>query len=137
MNPSGTIPQSGALCLTDGEIVLVTNKSGTRWVIPKGHLEADDPNPAFRAETEAWEEAGVRGTARPEPLGEYPYQKRGGDYLVTVYVIPSCVLHDSWPEQHQRRRVVVSLKRAAEMVIEPELALLLKSVAPMGRSPLE
>jgi len=131
------VPQSGALCLTDGGIVLVTNKSGTRWVIPKGHLEAEDPNPAFRAEMEAWEEAGVTGTARTESIGEYPYQKRGGDYRVTVFLIPYCTLHDSWPEQHQRRRVVVSLKQAAEMVIEPELALLLKSASHMGRSSLD
>lgn len=123
------IPQAGAICLIEGQVVLVTNKSGTRWVIPKGHVEPDDPDASFRAGQEAWEEAGVKGKLDTESLGSFPYSKRGGNYRVQVFLLKDCTLSENWPEARKRRRVLVSPERAADMVREPELKNILRALA--------
>lgn len=123
------IPQAGAICMVGGQVVLVTNKSGTRWVIPKGHMEPDDPDAGFRAGQEAWEEAGVNGELESDGLGSFPYSKRGGDYRVQVFLLKNCTLSDKWPEAKKRKRVLVAPARAAEMVREPELQKILRSLS--------
>jgi phosphohistidine phosphatase len=50
------------------EVLLVTSRKGTRWVLPKGVVEPD-LSPAASAAKEALEEAGVRGPIDDEPLG--------------------------------------------------------------------
>ena len=122
------IPQSAAICMVDTQMVLVTNKKGTRWVLPKGHLESDDPSHAFRAGTEAWEEAGVRGELDPNSVGSFSYRKGGRDYRVQVFVMSGCSLAEDWPEAEQRKRILVTPQRAAGMVREPELQLLLRGL---------
>ena len=122
------IPQAGAICMVDGQVVLVTNKSGSRWVIPKGHLEPDDPDASFRAAQEAWEEAGVKGELESDCLGSFPYSKRGRDYRVQVFLLKKCTLYESWPEAKMRKRVRVPPQRAADMVREPDLQRLLRGL---------
>lgn len=114
--------------MVDGQVVLVTNKSGTRWVIPKGHMEPNDPSAGFRAGQEAWEEAGVNGKLDTEPLGSFPYSKRGGDYRVQVFLLRNCTVSDRWPEAKKRKRVLVSPQRAADMVREPALKSILRAL---------
>ena len=123
------IPQAGAVCVVEGQVVLVTNKSCTRWVIPKGHMEPDDPDARFRAEQEAWEEAGVTGVVVPERLGTFPYFKKSRDYSVQVFLIKDCRLAENWPESQKRKRVLVSPERAADMVREPELKKILRNLS--------
>jgi 8-oxo-dGTP pyrophosphatase MutT (NUDIX family) len=123
------IPQAGAICLVDGQVVLVTNKSGTRWVIPKGHMEPNDPDEGFRAVQEAWEEAGVNGELVTDSPGSFPYSKRARDYRVQVFLLRNCTLSDTWPESKMRKRVLVSPIRAAEMVREPDLQNLFRALA--------
>tara|TARA_Y100000815_G_C12986355_1_gene366204 strand:+ start:143 stop:532 length:390 start_codon:yes stop_codon:yes gene_type:complete len=122
------VPQAGAICIVDGQVVLVTNKSGTRWVIPKGHMEPDDPDASFRAGQEAWEEAGVKGELESDCLGSFPYSKRGRDYRVQVFLLKKCTLSESWPEAKMRKRVLVPPQRAADMVREPDLQRLLRGL---------
>jgi phosphohistidine phosphatase len=43
------------------EVLLITSRKGTRWVLPKGVVEPG-LSPATSAAKEALEEAGVRGT---------------------------------------------------------------------------
>lgn len=128
-NTLEVIPQCGALCLVKGQLVLVTNKKGTRWVIPKGHLELRDSSEAVRAELEAWEEAGIKGELCEEPLGTYYYRKKGNLYRVVVFRIEDCRLEEDWPESSARQRVVVPVEQARQMVNEPELREI------MGRLP--
>jgi 8-oxo-dGTP pyrophosphatase MutT (NUDIX family) len=122
------IPQSAAVCMVEDQMVLVTNKKASRWVLPKGHLEADDPEFSSRAAREAWEEAGVRGKLQTESIGSYPYQKGGRDYRVRVFLISDCTLADDWPEAGQRKRILVTPGQAAEMVREPELRQMLNKL---------
>ena len=100
---------------------MVTNKKGSRWVIPKGHLEPEDDCPAERAETEAWEEAGVLGLASRESVGSYLYRKKGKLYRVRVFTLQDCRLKDDWPEVSERHRILVAPSEAATMVKEDGL----------------
>ena len=122
------IPQSGAICLVGDEIVLVTSRAGSRWVIPKGHLEAQDSSALERARAEAWEEAGVSGQAQSEPCGHFHYSKKGSLYRVEVFLLRFCQLADEWPEMEQRTRILISPTEAAKLVQEPELKRLLSSI---------
>jgi 8-oxo-dGTP pyrophosphatase MutT (NUDIX family) len=110
------------------DVLLITSRSGKRWVIPKGVVE---PNlsPAESAAKEAWEEAGVRGSVRPGSVGTYQYQKWGGTCIVEVFVLPVERLEDTWPEQDARRRRWVDVEEAAELVREDGLAAILRALS--------
>jgi len=116
------------------EILLVTSRKGKRWVIPKGVVEPG-LSPADSAAKEAWEEAGVRGTLRPEPLGSYEYPKWGGRCTVEVFLLEVASVVEHWPEEHRTRRWA-SVEAAAEAVREPALQALIRSV-PAALVPLE
>jgi phosphohistidine phosphatase len=87
------------------EFLLVESRSGKRWVIPKG-VKEPDLGPAESAAKEAFEEAGVRGTVDPEPLGSYTYDKWGGTCTVTVFgmEVSECLPEGEWAESHRKRR---------------------------------
>ena len=87
------------------EFLLVESRSGKRWVIPKG-VKEPDLGPAESATKEAFEEAGVRGTVDPEPLGSYTYGKWGGTCTVTVFgmEVSECLPEGEWAESHRKRR---------------------------------
>lgn len=131
------ISQSGAICLVDDKMVLVTNSGRTRWVIPKGKLEQRDKSLGERAEQEAWEEAGVRGRLHPECLGHFLYRKNGGIYCVSVFMMTQCDLADRWPESTLRERVLRSPKEAVDMVDEEGLKKIIEQIRindPSGES---
>src|SRR5438552_861734 len=79
------ILQAGAIPIRNSEICLITSSSGKRWVIPKGCLEPGKTVGDIALQ-EAWEEAGLRGTLRPQPVGSYLYKKYGDNYHVTVFI---------------------------------------------------
>ena len=108
-------------------MLLVTSRSGKRWVIPKGIVEPD-LSPAASAAKEAWEEAGVRGSVRPGSLGTYRYQKWGGTCTVEVFVLDVVRLEDAWPEQALRRRCWFGIDRAAGLVREEDLAEMIRAL---------
>ncbi|MBE0617967.1 MAG: NUDIX hydrolase [Proteobacteria bacterium] len=128
--------QSGVISVRreDGrtEVLLVTSRKGKRWVIPKGVVEPG-LTPAASAAKEAWEEAGVRGTLRPEPLGTYRYWKWGGRCTVEVFLLEVESVAESWPEEHRTRRWS-SPAEAAEAVREPALQALIRGV-PLALGP--
>jgi 8-oxo-dGTP pyrophosphatase MutT (NUDIX family) len=92
------------------EVLLVTSRKGTRWVLPKGVVEPD-LSPAASAAKEALEEAGVRGAIDDEPLGTYQYWKWGGTCTVQVFAmeVEEEVAH--WPEASTRRRLLADRRR--------------------------
>ena len=112
-------------------VLLVTSRESRRWVVPKGNLGAG-LTPHGAAASEAEEEAGVRGSVCPIPLGSYRYRKRrktGASLMFDVDVYPLSVSEElaEWKEAHQRTRRWFSLSDAAGMVEEPDLADLIRS----------
>ncbi len=111
-------------------ILLVTSRETKRWVLPKGNL-IDGLAPHASAAHEAEEEAGIRGSACPTPLGAYRYRKKrknGASLLVDVDVFPISVTQelDEWEEQDERERRWFPLHDAAAAVDEPDLGILIR-----------
>ncbi len=122
----------------DLEVLLLTSRDTGRWIIPKGWPGRKLP-PRAAAAREAYEEAGIEGTIRPpEPIGRYHYAKRleAGDVRIKVKVF---LLHverqlNAWPEQAERRTRWLGPEEAADLVAEPELAAILRTLAGRPRS---
>jgi phosphohistidine phosphatase len=117
--------------IADGkpEIMLITSRKGTRWVLPKGVKE---PELSLRdsASKEAFEEAGVRGELDAEPIGHYEYAKWGGTCKVAVFpmAVSECLPDGEWEESH-RERQWVGAKEAKGLLDEPELGKLVGNLA--------
>lgn len=129
--------QTGALPWRVGrkkrlEVLLVTGRQSKRWMIPKG-WPMIGKSLAEAAAQEAFEEAGVKGTIDPLPLGSFVHTKQSlptGDLDVSIVVHPMCVERElpKWPEVGQRKRRWFSLKAAASRVDSEELrALIMQS----------
>ena len=117
------------------QILLVTSRGSRRWILPKG-WPMDGKTPADSAAQEAWEEAGVRGTAVSRPLGMFSYSKALGDddadlpCVAMIYAIRVTSLARDFPEVGQRTRKWMTRKKAAAMVDEPELSRILRDFDP-------
>ena len=120
--------QSGVIPVSDGRVCLVTSSSGKRWIIPKGMIDPGH-TAGEGALIEAWEEAGLLGVLRPEPIGSYVYEKFGRMHHVVVFVLEVTEAVSDWPERNIRRREWVSPEKAAERVVESGLKLLIESLA--------
>ena len=141
--PSGNADvatQVGALCyrVRDGEVqvLLVTSRSTRRWIIPKGWPVKGQSLPKA-AETEAWEEAGVRGKLGRDCLGFYSYLKLGEapgtpdvPCIVSVYPLKVKSIEKKYPERRDRQRRWFTPEDAARKVQEPELQRLLAGFDP-------
>ena len=132
--------QFGAICyrMRKGkpQVLLITSRGTGRWVIPKG-WPVPGETPADAAAIEAWEEAGVVGRVHPLCLGIFSYMKvidrrQELPCVVAVYGLLVKRLARSFPERGQRKRKWVSVKRAAQMVDEPELSHLLERFHPQA-----
>ena len=119
---SGVIPYR----VVDGsfEILLITSRRRGRWIIPKGIVELE-LTAAESACKEAAEEAGVVGSVSAAPVGEYQYQKWGGECTVQVFALEVHTVSDTWPEATTRERQWMPLDDAAQAVREPELQQLI------------
>lgn len=106
------------------EILMVTSRSGKRWVMPKGVIEPD-LDAAASAAKEALEEAGIEGRVSRRPLGSYRYAKWGGVCEVEVYAMCVKTIHDEWEESF-RDREWLSPKMAVARCREPELQRIVK-----------
>jgi 8-oxo-dGTP pyrophosphatase MutT (NUDIX family) len=112
-------------------ILLITSRGTGRWVLPKGWVEASDPDPAEAAAREALEEAGVIGNISKTGIGTYTYFKLldgGANVLCSVRVYPLEVKRElkSFKEARQRILEWFSVEDAADAVKEPELAALIR-----------
>ncbi len=127
--------QYAALCYRPGkthpavEVLLITSRDTGRWVIPKGWPMDGKSAPAAAAQ-EAWEEAGVEGTIRKEPIGSYRYRKGMPhglkvDCRVRVFALAVDDMGRDFPEKGERRAEWVDCAEAARRVDEPELKALL------------
>jgi len=74
------IEQAGAICLRKAggrekvEVLLIGSLRNGRWGIPKGHVEPGETS-RQAAEREAFEEAGIIGTAMERVVGSFVYTK--------------------------------------------------------------
>lgn len=121
--------------INDGklEILLVTSRGTGRWILPKG-WPMHGATPAEAAATEAWEEAGVTGDPSNMALGFYSYAKpfEGDNLPIVVAMFPLRVkrVHKEWPEMAERKRKWVGRKKAAALLQEPELQLMVRRFDP-------
>lgn len=115
------------------EVLLVTSRRSGRWTIPKGW-----PMPgktlAEAAAQEAFEEAGVKGTVDPKPIGSFRHVKQKlvtGDLEVNIVVHPMWVDREfpKWPELGERKRKWFTPKDAAKRVDSAELGELIRQSA--------
>ncbi len=133
----GTRPpvlQVAALCVDPktGKLLLITSRGTGRWIIPKG-WPMSGRSASGAALREAWEEAGVCGTAQEAPVGQFAYSKWHGRGLsipinVNVYLIRVTGLDDDYPEASERRREWFTPLEAAELVDEAGLKELLRNI---------
>jgi len=129
--------QYGAIALRVGardqlQVLLLTSRGTGRWVIPKG-WPMRNRTPAGTARREAFEEAGVKGELwSKKPIGSFRYMKRDenftGEILVQVFVLGVEQQKKKWPEKDQRQVRWFSLRQAATLVKERELAKLLRNI---------
>jgi len=132
--------QYGAVPLRFGardqlEVLLVTSRGTGRWVIPKG-WPMRNRTPAGTARREAYEEAGVKGRLLSKrPVGTYRYFKEdesfSGEILVRVFLLAVEQQKKDWPERGERRSRWFTVRAAAALVKERDLARLLRSVPDM------
>ena len=112
------------------EVLLVTGRRSGRWTIPKG-WPMPGKSLAEAAAQEAFEEAGVRGTIDPKPIGSFLHVKQqlvADDLEVNIFVHPLWVDRElaKWPELGQRKRKWFSAKDAAKRVDSAELSELIR-----------
>jgi ADP-ribose pyrophosphatase YjhB (NUDIX family) len=128
--------QVGALPVrfaSDGsvEIVLVTTRTTKLWTVPRGWpikgLKAHEA-----AAREAKEEAGVKGRVRKKSVGQYFYWKRMADdstlCRVRLFLLAVEGQLDIWPERAERKQQWFKLSDAADLVGEPGLGAVLRSL---------
>jgi 8-oxo-dGTP pyrophosphatase MutT (NUDIX family) len=117
------------------QVLLIKSRRRKRWIIPKG-WPMDGQTPVQAAATEAWEEAGIKGRPAPICIGLYSYLKYPRDgqppmpCVVAVFPLKARWVFDKYPEADQRKRKWVTLKKAVEMVDDPELAQIIRHFDP-------
>src|SRR3954471_12413320 len=114
-NASEYVRQAAAIPLRDGAVCLITSSNGKRWVVPKG-LIGPGHTAGETALLEAWEEAGLVGVLRPEPVGSYLYAKYGQTYHVIVFVLEVTEVRTDWPEKQLRQRSWLGVPQALERI---------------------
>ncbi|SEN93104.1 8-oxo-dGTP pyrophosphatase MutT, NUDIX family [Paracoccus alcaliphilus] len=127
--------QVGALCLDGktGQVMLITSRGTGRWIIPKGWPMAGVSLPGA-ARREAWEEGGIEGRISDKEIGRYMYDKEQDNGFavpveVRVYALYVTSLTDDYPEVHQRERRWFSPGKSAELVAEPGLKDIIRSLS--------
>lgn len=105
------VRQAGVVAAKDGLVCLVTSSSGRRWVIPKGCMEPGKTAGEIALQ-EAWEEAGLVGVLKREPLGSFTYEKFGSPHHVIVFEMHVTEVASVWPESDLRQRSFLKPKTA-------------------------
>jgi 8-oxo-dGTP pyrophosphatase MutT (NUDIX family) len=124
--PASLIRQAAVIPVKNGSVCLVSSRSGKRWVIPKGCMEPGK-SAGEVALAEAWEEAGLVGLLRPEPVGSFVYEKAGQTCHVIVFVLQVSEAVDNYPEANVRQRLWVSVPQALVRIDDPGLRELLRA----------
>jgi len=124
-NSDSYVRQAAALPFRNGRVCLITSSNGKRWVIPKGVIEPGQ-TAGETALQESWEEAGITGTLRHEPIGSYVYEKACGICHVTVFALDVTGLAQEWPERSLRQRIFLTPTGALKRIEDPGLYCVLE-----------
>jgi len=120
------IQQAAAIPIRQGRLCLVTSRSGKRWVIPKGLIDPGKTAPEIALQ-EAWEEAGLVGVLRPDPVGSYFYEKYGGTCHVAVFLMDVTEAAEQWPERSFRERAWLGVREAIQRIEEEGLRSVIRA----------
>ncbi|NIP86972.1 MAG: NUDIX domain-containing protein [Planctomycetales bacterium] len=96
------------------EFCLITSSEG-RWSFPKGKIDPGE-TATEAALKEAWEEAGLRGTLAPTPLGNFSLDKEGATLEVTAWLLEVTSCEAEWPEADRRQRRWLSAPQARQLI---------------------
>jgi 8-oxo-dGTP pyrophosphatase MutT (NUDIX family) len=107
------------------QYLLITSQRGN-WIFPKGIVEPGE-TPEQTALKECLEEAGIRGSIVPTPLGSYADHKWRRDCQVLMYLLRYEKDEDLWQESGIRERHWFSYEEAALRVKKAELRRLLEA----------
>jgi len=109
-------------------VMLVTNRQQTRWILPKGQIEKDLTDKMV-AHDEAYEEAGVIGEIdRDIQKKTIKYISSTGPVELHVYTMRLVHVFDQWPEDHFRKRKMVNIGTALKMVKKKALRKLISRI---------
>jgi 8-oxo-dGTP pyrophosphatase MutT (NUDIX family) len=128
------VEQAGALCLRDNggvqEVLVISSLNTDRWGIPKGHVDPGEPF-WMTAQREAFEEAGVVGTAGRWPIGGYFYRKSTGDqtFYVRVHRVEVREHAPDYPERNLRAVRWAPIEDAVSTVTRRGLRRLLQGIS--------
>ncbi len=128
----GLVRQAAVVPVRNGQVCLVTSRSGKRWVVPKGCMEPGKTAGEV-ALLEAWEEAGLLGLLVPEPIGSYVYEKDGFLCHVIVFLLHVTNEVNQYPEVGFRQRAWVSTAQALARIEDTGLRDLLR-IVPTSRA---
>lgn len=123
----GLVRQAAVIAVQNEQVCLVSSRSGRRWVVPKGCIEAGKSAGEIALQ-EAWEEAGLAGLLGKEPIGSYVYEKDGMVCHVIVFVMRVTTQVDAYPEASVRQRIWLSIPQALVRLEEHGLRELLRAV---------
>jgi len=124
----GLMRQAAVVPLRNGQVCLVSSRSGKRWVVPEGNLEPGKTAGEVALQ-EAWEEAGLLGLLGPEPVGSYVYEKDGFLCYVLVFHMSVTDEVDNYPEVHLRQRAWLPVPQALARIEEVGLRDVIRGVA--------
>ena len=116
------------------QVLLISSRGTGRWIVPKG-WPISGQTPVEAVQTEAWEEAGVKGEVEDRPIGIFSYMKEYEDTpdlpcVAMVYALKVLSSTGDYPEEGERKRKWMSRKKAAGLVDSPELARIIKEFDP-------
>src|SRR3954465_6201876 len=113
------------------EEMLVTSRDMDRWIVPKGWPKKGGPR--HTAESEAYEESGVRGKLHRRSLGSFKYKKNVDGKRVgielKVYPLAGTNQADEFPERKKRLTRWFSLQEATRRCSDPALGRLIRKLA--------
>lgn len=113
------------------QVMLVTSRGTGSWILPKGWPMAGKTLSEAAAQ-EAYEEAGVRGSASPAEIGRFSHSKSqllAEPLHCEVAVFPMAVEEELaiWPERRQRTRAWFGVEEAAAAVKSRALSAIIRS----------
>ena len=105
-------------------VLMITSRTHERWIFPKGGLEASE-TPVEAAQREAFEEAGVKGSAMADLSYDVQAVKvtegNSEDMIVTYFPLHFSEQMEEWPERKRRDRHWVTLADARKIAGGPDI----------------
>ena len=111
------------------KVILVTKRSGTGWIFPKGQQEKKYSHREV-ALMEAEEEAGIHGEISGGPL-RIPYRKKDVHQNMHAFPVKVKKLKRNWEEMKERKRKIVSIREAYLLSDQPAVHCGLKYLEQM------